>query len=119
MNEEEIKRIIEDDYDNAKENSVYSVVEELYGKKMHSTMILHGSYILLFFVAAAYCAVRFFLTDQTQFQIMYAALFVCSTQFVAHRKTVYWQALHRNSIKREIKRLELRIAELNEAIQDK
>ena len=119
MDQEQMEKILEgpEDYDDSKEDSIYSVVEQLYGKKMHSNLILHGSYIFFFFALAAFCAVKFFMTDLIQFQIMYAALFVCCMQFVAHRKTVYWQGFHRNSIKREIKRLELRIAELAETVK--
>lgn len=119
MNEEGLKKIIEDTYDGSKEDTVFSVIGQLYGRKMRSSFIIHAVYCSLFFALCIFCGVKFFKTDQLQYQIMYAALFVCCIQFVAHMKTVYWQALHRNSVKREIKRLELRIAELNEIVKNK
>jgi hypothetical protein len=38
---------------------------------------------------------------------------------MAIMKIFAWQMIHRNSIKREIKRLELRIAELSEMVKSK
>jgi len=119
MNEDQMKKIVEDIYDDSKEETVWSIIGQLYGKKMHSNLIIHAVYCFFFFASAILCSIKFFNVQQVQFQIMYAALFICCIQFVAHMKTVYWQTLHRNDIKREIKRLELRIVELNETIKNK
>ncbi len=119
MDEEQIRKILEDNYEDSKEDTVLSIMKQLYGKRMHSSLIIHAVYCSFFFALAIVCSILFFKTDQLQFQIMYAALFVCCIQFVTHMKTVYWQTLHRNGTKREIKRLELRIAELNETVKNK
>jgi hypothetical protein len=50
---------------------------------------------------------------------MYAAIFVCCVQGIFTSKVKYWQMFHKNNISREIKRLELRIAELNDIILGK
>jgi hypothetical protein len=47
---------------------------------------------------------------------MYAAIFVCCIQFCIFSKAKYWQMLYKINTSREIKRLEIRIAELNETI---
>ncbi len=119
MNDEQIKKIIEDTYDNAKEDTLLSMVGQLYSRKMFSSFIVHAAYSLVFIFLAVFCGIEFFQTQDVQYQIMYAAIFVCCIQFVTLRKNIYWQMLHKNSVSREIKRLELRIAELNEAVKNK
>ena len=123
MDDERIKKIIDDIYDESKENSLFSIVGEhysqLYSKKMLPSMIVHAAYSLPFFAGAIYSGIKFFYTDQTQFQIMYATIFVCCIQFCIFSKAKYWQMLHKINISREIKRLELRIAELAETVKGK
>ena len=68
---------------------------------------------------AVFSGIRYFRVEQVKYQIMYAAIFICCIQFIALIKVFAWQLMHRNSIKREIKRLELRIAELNNTVKSK
>jgi hypothetical protein len=119
MNDEQIKKIIEDTYDDSKEDNLLSMVGQLYSRKMFSSFIAHAAYSSVFIALSVFCGIKFFGTDQIQFQIMYAAIFVCCIEFVILRKNIYWQMLYKNSISREIKRLELRIAELAETIAEK
>lgn len=119
MNEEEIKKMLDDTYDDSKEDTLLSMVGQLYSKKMLPSFFVHGVYSVPFIVGAIYCGIQFFKTDQFQFHIMYAAIFVCCIQFVIFSKVKYWQMLHKNNVSREIKRLELRIAELNETVKNK
>ena len=63
--------------------------------------------------------ILFLITDKTKYQIMYAAFFVCLVLIAYLIKVFAWVMVSRNSIKREIKRLELRIAELNETVKNK
>ncbi len=119
MNDEQIKKIIEDTYDDSKEDSMFSMVGQLYSRRMFSSFIVHGAYSLPFIAGAIFCGIKFFKTSQTQFQIMYAAIFVCCIQVCIFSKAKYWQMLHKINISREIKRLELRIAELNETVKNK
>jgi len=117
MNEEQIKKIIEDTYDDSEEDNLLSMVGRLYSREMFSSFIAHAAYSSVFIALAVFCGVKFFDTQDIQYQIMYAAIFVCCIQFVVLRKEIYWQMLHKNSISREIKRLEVRIAELNETVK--
>ena len=121
MDKEQIKKIIDSppEYDESKEDTLLSMVGQLYSRKMLPSFIVHGVYSVPFFAGAIYCGVKFFKTDHSQFQLMYAAIFVCCVQFVIFSKAKYWQMLHKNNISREIKRLELRIAELNETVKNK
>ncbi len=119
MNEEEIKKIIDDTYDDSREDTLLSMVGQLYSQKMVPSMVVHFAYSLPFIAGAVFCGIKFFKTDQTQYQIMYAAIFVCCIQFCIFSKAKYWQMLYKINTSREIKRLELRIAELNETVKNK
>ena len=119
MNEEQIIKIIDSppEYDESKEDTLLSMVGQLYSRKMLPSMFVLATYLVPCFAGAIYCGVKFFKTDQSQFQLMYAAIFVCCVQGIIFSKVKYWQMLFKNNISREIKRLELRIAELNETVK--
>ena len=121
MDKEQIRRIIDGplEYDESREDSLLSMTGQLYSAKMMPSMLVHFVYSLPFMAGAIFCGIKFFDTDQVQFQIMYATIFACCIQFMVFSKNKYWQMLHRHNINREIKRLELRIAELNETVKNK
>ena len=119
MNDEPIRRIIEDKYDDAKEDTLRSVVSDFYSRRLLSTAILTWGFGALFFALAAFSAFQFLQADQTKRQIMYAALFILGTHGIGLMKIFAWEMVHRHNIKREIKRLEYRVAELSEAIKSK
>jgi hypothetical protein len=119
MNEKEIKKIIDGTYDDSREDTYRSMVRDFYSRKMLSTAILVWGFGIAFFAGAAYSGVAFLRTDQGKSQIMYAALFICFVHGIGLMKIFAWEMIHRNSIKREVKRLELRIAELTETVKGK
>ena len=116
MNSEEIRKIIDDVYDDSREDSIRSMIGDFYSRRMRSTAVFIWVVALLFFAGAVYTGTRFFGAAQTRDQIMYAAGFICCVYLVGLMKIFAWQMVHRTSIKREIKRLELRIAELAESL---
>jgi hypothetical protein len=81
------------------------------GKMRWATLVLW-----LYAVAGGILAVvatwRFCNADQVWDMVLYATLFLVGTGLIAFMKLWYWQILNRNNVLREIKRLELRIAEL-------
>jgi uncharacterized membrane protein YbjE (DUF340 family) len=121
MDREQIKKIIDDteEYDEAKEDSLRSMLGDFYSRKMLSVVVLLWVWAIIFCAGAAYSVMRFFHTDQIRDQIMYAAIFICLVQFVGLMKVFAWQMMARNSVKRDVKRLELRIAELTQALTTK
>jgi uncharacterized membrane protein YbjE (DUF340 family) len=119
MDQEQIKRIIEDTYDVSREDTILSMAKDFYSRKMLSTAILVWAFGIIFFAGAAYCAMQFLKTDNTKSQIMYAAIFIPCVLGIGFMKVFAWEMVHRHSIKREIKRLELRIAELAETVKGK
>jgi len=105
MNDEQIKKMIEDTYDDSKEETLRSMVGDLYNRKNLGTIIWVWGNSLVFLALAAFSAILFFETSQSRYQIMYAAIFICCIQVIILAKIVCWQTMHRNSIKREIKEL--------------
>jgi len=119
MNDELIKKIIEDTYDDTKEDTLRSWLRDWYSKKMFWVAInVYAGYLILL-ALAVFSSIKFFRTDQTQYQIMYAAIFVCCCLWIGFISVFGWVMMQRPRIKREIKRLEIRIAELNEAVKNK
>ena len=120
MDKEQIKKIIDSppEFD-FEEDTVRSMVWDFYNKKNRLTIIWVWGNSLVFLTLTVLSAILFFKTGQIKYQIMYAAIFICSIQVIILAKIVYWQTMHRNRITREVKRLELRIAELNQTVKNK
>ncbi len=69
---------------------------------------------IVFLILAVFAAIQFFRVDGTRELIAYALLFLISVGATAAIKLSYWMLLIKNSVIREIKRLELQIAELTQ-----
>lgn len=119
MNDEQIRKIIDGTYDEPREETFGSMLRDFYNRRMLSVVIFVWVWGLIIAGVAIYSAVKFFEVDQTKSQIMYAAIFICACQFIALTKIFAWQMIHRNSIKRELKSLELRIAALTSALEER
>ena len=119
MKEDQIQKMFEDTYEETKATTLHSMLKDFYNRKMRSIVILVWALGLLFVLGAVVCAVQFAKADQVKMMIMFATLFLVCVLWLDLMKVFAWQMIHRNSIKREIKRLELRIAELNETVNSK
>ena len=119
MNEKDIQNMINEKYDESREDTLRGMARDFYNRKMLSSIILVWIYFLGFMGLAVYSAKAFFKADDTQMQIMYAAIFIICMQMFGLVKIFAWQIIHKNGIKREIKRLEIRVAELNETVKSK
>ena len=119
MNDEQIKKIINGTYDEARADTIWSMVRDFYNRQMISVVVFIWTWALVIMAITIFSAVKFFAVETTKSQIMFAAIFICGCQFIALMKIFAWQLIHRNGIKRELKRLELRIAALSEALKDK
>jgi hypothetical protein len=119
MNDEQIKKIIEDTYDESKEETLRSMARDFYNRKMLSIVILVWFWAIIFIAGAIYSGLEFFKTDQICDQIMFAAVFICCANGLGLMKIFAWLMIHKNSIKREIKRLEFRIVELSDIMKSK
>ena len=119
MGNEQIRKIIEDSYDDSREETLRTLAGEFYSRRFRSAAILAWIWGILFFALAAYSAVQFFKAGQVRDQIMYAALFVYGALSVGLMKIFAWQIIHRFSIKRDLKRLELSVAELSQMLKSR
>lgn len=117
MNDEQIKKIIEDSYDESKEEGLRSMAAEFYSRRLRSSAVTAWIGGLMFFALSSFGATQFFRTDEIQKQIMYAVIFIVGLQGIMLMKIFSWQMIHRNSIKRDLKRLELRVVELSETLK--
>jgi hypothetical protein len=119
MNDEQIQKILDDEYDASREDGLRSMLGDFYNRRMLSTVIFVWVFGVLFMAGAIYSAITFFKSDEAKPQIMYAAIFICCLQCVSMIKVFAWQIIHKNGLKREIKRLEVRIAELSQAVKNR
>ena len=119
MDNEEIKKIVEDTYDNAGQEGFITMLGDFYNRRTLSVAIFAWFWGIVFIIGAIYCGVQFFKVENTKYHIMYATLFICFYMSVGLIKVFAWEIMNRNNIKREIKRLELRIAELNQTVKNK
>jgi hypothetical protein len=119
MNEENIKKIIEDNYDVTKEDTVWTMIRDFYNKKFLCVVIVFWILMILFMAGLVYSGIKFFKTEQVQYQIMYSTIFISCLFGGTTIKIFVWLLAHRHGIDREIKRLELRIAELAETVKNK
>ena len=121
MDKEQIKKVIDSppEYDESKEDSYFLMIRDFFSKKMRWFTINFYIWSVIFIAASVISAVQFFRTDQTKLQIMYAAIFICCSLSVGFMKAIAFVMIARHNIKREIKRLELRIAELVETVKNK
>ncbi len=76
-------------------------------------------YRIVILIPAVIAAIQFFRVDGTRELIAYATLFLICVVASAIIKLWYWMLLNKNSVIREIKRLELQIAELTQALGSK
>ncbi len=117
MSDEQIRRIIDDSYDESREEGIRAMGRDWFSRKMLSTVLFVWAWAIPLMAVAVYSAIKFFETNQTREQIMYAALFIVSAHYIGGMKIFAWQMLHRRAIARNLKHLELRIAELNETVK--
>ena len=94
------------------EDSICSMIRDFYNKKMIPMIILTFGYSILFIVIAIFSAMQFFKTTETKCQIMYAAIFIAAIQFIVLMKIFVWQIIHRNGLKRELKKIHNKLDDL-------
>ncbi len=75
---------------------------------------LAAFYRIVILILAVIVAIQFFRVDGTRELIAYATLFLICVVASAFIKLWYWMLLIKNSVIREIKRLELQIAKLTQ-----
>ena len=74
-------------------------------------------YTFIFTIAAVYCGVRFFGAETERAMIAWAAGTLLFALFVAMLKMWFFLEMNRNSVIREVKRVELQIARLAQRLE--
>jgi len=121
MDQEQVKKIIDspEEYDAWKEDTYLDMARGFFDRKNRTSVIIVFAHFFFFLALAIVSGILFLISETTKYQIMYAAFFVCCLLIAYLIKIFGWVMGSKNSIQREIKRLELRIAELNEAVKNK
>ncbi|MHC4634110.1 MAG: DUF6768 family protein [Planctomycetota bacterium] len=121
MDKEQIKKIIDSppEYDESKEITMRSYFRDFYSRKMcWVTICVYIQYVICS-ALIIFSAIKFFMTDQTRYQIMHAAIVICCSHWMGFVSVFAWVMVQRPNISRKINRLELRIAELIDAVKNK
>ena len=81
------------------------------GKHKFLTVVANAV-MALFFAITIYSAIRFFGAETTRTQIAWSVGFLTSNMIVAMMKMWFWMQMDKNTVIREVKRLELQVATL-------
>ena len=119
MNPDDLKKRMDqkDIYDETREDTLRAMLLSFYSRRMLSTAVLVWINFLFWAAMGIVSMILLFRTTDIRYQLLYAALFICFLQWATLSKIFAWQMIHRHSIQREIKRLEFRLAELQETIR--
>ncbi len=78
----------------------------------------HGVIVsIVFFALMIYCAVRFFDAQDTRSMIAWATGFLFCNLAVAMLKLWFWMEMQKNTVLREVKRLELQVLRLVKGLE--
>jgi hypothetical protein len=99
---------------NDREESVMEMVGHSFQGRARWVSVIGWVKMLVAVMIAVTAIVQFFHTDSTRWLIAWASVFVVSSLGAAIMFALYWLEMNRNSITRELKRLELQIAQLRE-----
>jgi len=104
--------------DFAEEPSVFEMLMETCRGRHRWLNILGAFWTLVFLVLGIVAAVKFFSAEGTRDIVMWAAACIVCVSAVSMLKIWYFLEMNKNSVTREIKRLELQIARLAARIKD-
>lgn len=102
------------DYRSAADQGIIEMMMGIYRGKLMWLNVLGSIFQLLFMALAVWSAFRFFDATEIRNQILYSTLFLWGVGVTAMFKMWFWMVMNRNSLIREVKRLELQIAQLRQ-----
>lgn len=94
------------------------VVESFRGKSRWLVMLAYWS-VVLFMAVMVLALVRLFTTDSIREMIIWATTFMFCCLATTMFKVWYWMELNRNTVLREIKRVELQLARVTNRLQNR
>jgi hypothetical protein len=101
------------------DSSLHDVLIESFRGKHRWLNVMAVVWTFVFVALAVVAAYQFFQAEDTQAMIAWATAFLWFGLWVAMIKIWFWMEMQRHPITREIKRLELRIAELSRELQQR
>jgi hypothetical protein len=127
MKDEEIDRLITESlsqdeaefYKQFEEEGVFESWFGVYKGKQGWIAAIQSVFIAVFVVIAVYCAYRFFTVETATELLRFGAVMFIAMMFTAFLKLWLWLQIIKNSMLREMKRLEFQVAVLTEKISDK
>ncbi|MBX3359419.1 MAG: hypothetical protein KF745_13450 [Phycisphaeraceae bacterium] len=106
--DERIRKALESDA--MVEPDLRDMIGDVIGRRTHWLNILSMLWTVVFLVLGVYCAVRFFGTDDLVLVVRWGVGVLLCTGAVSLLKMWFLMIINRNTILREVKRLELRLA---------
>lgn len=124
MKKEEIDKLITDSlnkdeaefYNTLDEENVFQMWSSVYTGKNRWIAIVQSVFITIFAFAAIYCGYMFFTVETMTDILRYGAGMFIFMMFTAFLKLWLWNQMDKNSILREMKRIEFQVALLMEKI---
>ena len=107
---------VADDFGPAQGEIFRQMLADTFKSQPRWMSVMAWTYILLFTAVMVVAAVQFFDADAVSGQILWATVFLASCMTVMMLKMWFWMIMNRNRVLREVKRLELRIAELTDKV---
>lgn len=102
--------------DMTRRETLFSELSDMLRGASRGLTIFAWFIMLLQMALAVFCAIRFFQSPETRFQIAWAIGFIMAFMGIGLLKLWFYMLAHRTKIIREIKRLELQVARLNERL---
>ena len=102
------------DFESTGEQNIFAQLFELFKGRQRWLNVLGAILQLIYLGLAIWTAIRFFEADTVRDQILFATGFLASVGITMAFKIWFWMVMNRNSVLREIKRLELQVARLGQ-----
>ncbi len=100
-------------YDSLEEQNVFEMLGGLFQGKNKWIMLLLNFVMIIMTGILVYCVIQYFNTDVTNELINWSLAIIVCLLSVSMLKMFIWMQMDKNSIKREIKRIELQISTLS------
>ncbi len=115
---EALGRAEADLFDQLGEQSLPEMMTAVFRGRRRLEMGMMMVVILVFFGLSIFCAVRFISATETRHMLLWGAAFFLSWTSMVGFKLVSWMEMYRNTLAREIKRLELQVAQLARQLRE-
>ena len=114
--DDKIRQALQAESDNVwkdvEEQGLFEQALDVMRGKHRFLTVISNVVMAVFFVVMVYFVVRFFDAQTTRTQIAWSVGFLASNMVVAMLKLWFWMQMDKNTVIREVKRLELQVATL-------